>query len=187
MAETRYQAGSTKQAVWETFSAKGSDAALKKGQSLRVSEARLNRWLARWQKRPAKHESPRKKVFDVGNPALLGSLTFQGPDVSEVDWDNGYTQFIANNMLLPADFFQTGSWQGISAFVVMDKNLAIGYFNSLAQAAKRAKPYNFRFIYEVKDGKATLIPRKQWEIEVEADKASRRRLSSKEINQIVGG
>lgn len=159
--QSRYKIGSSKQIVWEEFSQQGATAALEKGLALHVSETRLNRWLGRWKKRPARHEATNhKKVFDVGNPDLHGVVIQEGQDVSEIDWENGYTQFIANDMILPVGYFSDKP--ELRGYVALEKNVPQKCFGDLDTAIRITKKHPTWFLYQV-DSKIWLIHRKTWE------------------------
>lgn len=171
MGETRYRAGSKTQELWEAYSTKGKEVAAKIGKKVGLKESSIEEYFRRWgtesDKLPTERSSPKIKYFDIGNPKVELTITKQGPEVSEVRFPDGKTQFIPNNKLIPVGFFNEDCqtvYQNAKKFAVMDGNRRVAVEEKFSSAKRRCSGNKMFHIYALtSSNRVRIIPRVVWD------------------------
>ena len=104
----KHRAGSRKAKVHEHFNLHGANDAMNLGMSLGLAVGTLRSWVRGWEKsgttpttkQKAAVIANSKRIRDVANPRMTGTLLDQGPEVSEVRWDNGRKQYVPNGHIV---------------------------------------------------------------------------------------
>lgn len=98
-----YRLDTPKGAIKFVFDQHGVDAARRKAVDLGV-EKKLDRWVEQWQEKQGSApkgdgnvNGARRRVRELGHPReRKGTVTFEGVQVSQVQWDNGDVRFVSN-------------------------------------------------------------------------------------------
>lgn len=169
MSDTRYRAGSQRQALWTAYSEDGIKAALKAAAKLGMKEQSAKVYISQFEKEavaPKKEDGYRSKVFDIGDPNNLGTVIKKYDEVSEIRFADGTVRYVPNDKLIPDNFFNEdtkGCYNHAYKFVVMENNKRIDETNLFSKAKRLCAGNKMRFIYAItKAGLVRLIPRSIW-------------------------
>lgn len=169
MTLNRYRAGSSRHALWAAFSEGGAKAAFKAAEKIGINASTAKVYIGEWERETEAQEKTDtriRRVFDIGNPKLIGTIVKAGPEVSEVRWHEGPSQFIPNDKLLPEGFFNPdtkGCYKHAESFAVMELNKRIDLSGDFKRAKRLCAGNRKRFIYAVtKAGLVRMVPRNIW-------------------------
>lgn len=99
----RPRQGSRKSKVYDYLRMHGPEETISFGVSLGLAEGTVCSWIGGWKNEPQKTRVGVKRVVAKYWPGRFGIVVDEGPEVSEVRWDDGSTadRFIANYNLRP--------------------------------------------------------------------------------------
>lgn len=150
-------------------------ATLEFGLSLGIAKARLERWLKKWESDlkathsvETKKTNGRRRVYQIGDPNVFGTVIEAGAEVSGVKWDTGPSpQYVGNEHLRNVDNEPSDTdkfvFKNAAFFSVMEHSKRVEKFTSFSKAKKAAEGNDRLTVYAVtKAGRSILLLRNLW-------------------------